>query len=355
MFDFNSILIIEIVPDSIQSFKNKMQNLKQNTLPQKQIIKQGVGQIMRGDEAKKQYAAEINLKYDTVDGFNKNQKKQGLLSNRNRNQNNNSNTNTTTTTSPKSKRQEITILTSAPKSLCYSFFLSLSLSHVNSLILLIIVIILENMGGIQSSSFRQFVTKEEKSRKFVTRKDEDESSPSWSNIDGEEGVAVGKYFNSFFSLFMYPQSIYQYQFIHLLIRSHIIEWCRFAKKNFSVIPDESWGQLPIHLQKVWGDYNCNNYFLYKRIYKRPVTMCSIENYQSDQVKSSFPLIAILVATTSRTVYRPAIPNLSLFQLLLKSLIRSLDCGFRYVVVVGYDRGDVFFDTIPVSYHPRFFC
>lgn len=89
--------------------------------------------------------------------------------------------------------------------------------------------------------------------------------------------------------------------------------------------------------------------MYKRIYKRPIVNCSTENYQqSTQPNSLFPLIAILVATTSRTIYRPSIQNLSLFQLLLKSLIRSLDCGFRYLVVVGYDRGDIFYDTIPVS-------
>lgn len=129
----------------------------------------------------------------------------------------------------------------------------------------------------------------------------------------------------------------------------IVEWCRFAKKNYSVIPDESWGELPLSLQKIWSDYQCNNYFLSKRIHKRPVVTCPEENYKrSIEVNSSFPLIAILAATTSRTIYRPAIQNLSLFQLLLKSLIRSLDCGFRYLVVVGYDRGDIFYDTIPVS-------
>jgi hypothetical protein len=128
-----------------------------------------------------------------------------------------------------------------------------------------------------------------------------------------------------------------------------LEWCRFAKKNFSVIPDESWGTLPSSLQKLWSDYHCNNYFLSKRMNKRPVIVCNASNYDQSQVSDSpLPLIAIIVATTSRNVYRPAITNLSLFQLLLKSLIRSLDCGYRYLVVVGYDRGDIFFDTKPVS-------
>jgi hypothetical protein len=80
--------------------------------------------------------------------------------------------------------------------------------------------------------------------------------------------------------------------------------------------------------------------------KRPLVICNLTNIGPEA--RSLPLIAIMVATTSRTVYRPAITNLSLFQLLLKSLIRSLDCGYRYTVVVGYDRGDIFFDTKPVS-------
>jgi hypothetical protein len=83
--------------------------------------------------------------------------------------------------------------------------------------------------------------------------------------------------------------------------------------------------------------------------KRPVIVCNATNYDKSQVSNSpLPLIAIIVATTSRNIYRPAVTNLSLFQLLFKSLIRSLDCGYRYLVVVGYDRGDIFFDTKPVS-------
>lgn len=82
-----------------------MQNLKQNP-KSKQILRTGVGQVMRGDAAKKLYQAEVNLRYDTVEGFSKNRQKS-----------NSNNTNQNNTTVPKPKKQEITILTSSPKSI----------------------------------------------------------------------------------------------------------------------------------------------------------------------------------------------------------------------------------------------
>lgn len=61
-----------------------------------------------------------------------------------------------------------------------------------------------------------------------------------------------------------------------------------------------------------------------------------------------PLIAIMAATTTRRVVQPHVQKIALFTLLLPSLIRSLDCGFRYTYVMGYDVGDPFYDTAEVS-------
>ena len=36
--------------------------------------------------------------------------------------------------------------------------------------------------------------------------------------------------------------------------------------------------------------------------------------------------------------------MALFTYLLPSLIRTLDCGFRYEYVLGYDLGDPFYDN-----------
>jgi hypothetical protein len=57
-----------------------------------------------------------------------------------------------------------------------------------------------------------------------------------------------------------------------------------------------------------------------------------------------PLIAIMAATTTRRVTNPHVQKIALFTLLLPSLIRSLDCGFRYTYVMGYDVGDPFYDS-----------
>ena len=57
-----------------------------------------------------------------------------------------------------------------------------------------------------------------------------------------------------------------------------------------------------------------------------------------------PLISILAATTTRKIVEPSTKNLSLFTLLLPSLVRNLDCGFRYEYVLGFDQGDAFYDS-----------
>jgi len=69
---------------------------------------------------------------------------------------------------------------------------------------------------------------------------------------------------------------------------------------------------------------------------------------SNQIPS-LPLIAIMAATTTRKVSKPSTKNLSLFMYLLPSMIRTLDCGFRYEYVLGYDKGDPFYDSAEVRY------
>ena len=37
-------------------------------------------------------------------------------------------------------------------------------------------------------------------------------------------------------------------------------------------------------------------------------------------------------------------RLSFFKHLLPSIVNTVDCGFRYEVILDYDRGDAFYDT-----------
>jgi hypothetical protein len=66
------------------------------------------------------------------------------------------------------------------------------------------------------------------------------------------------------------------------------------------------------------------------------------------LRDDLPLIAIMAATTTRKIDKPSTKNLSLFMYLLPSLVRTLDCGYRYEYVMGYDKGDPFYDSKEVS-------
>jgi hypothetical protein len=82
-------------------------------------------------------------------------------------------------------------------------------------------------------------------------------------------------------------------------------------------------------------------------HKLPMPSCNSEN--AKMVGSSLPLIAILSGSTSRSELNPSNSTLSIFTIMLPSLMRSLDCRFRYIVVIGYDEGDKFYDTQKVSF------
>ena len=66
------------------------------------------------------------------------------------------------------------------------------------------------------------------------------------------------------------------------------------------------------------------------------------------MRDELPLIAIMAATTTRKINKPSTKSLSLFMILLPSLVRTLDCGFRYEYLLGYDKGDPFYDSKEVN-------
>ena len=112
-----------------------------------------------------------------------------------------------------------------------------------------------------------------------------------------------------------------------------------------MIPGADWGNMTEADRKTWQRYECNDLFVAKRLFKHSMTSCDENNFiQSTAADSSFPLVAIMSATTTRSVHDPTVKVLSLFQLLFTSLSRSLDCGFRYLFVLGYDKGDKFYDS-----------
>eukprot|EP01041_Mallomonas_annulata_P004655 gene4655-9237_t len=116
------------------------------------------------------------------------------------------------------------------------------------------------------------------------------------------------------------------------------EWCVEQKRRYHVIPMQSWGSLPMNMVDSWRTHNCDRVFTVQRMSSVPLTSCSKSNWNG-----TAPLIAIMAGTTTRKVTKPSTSNLALFSFLLPSLLRTVDCGFRYVYVLGYDKGDPFYD------------
>ena len=110
---------------------------------------------------------------------------------------------------------------------------------------------------------------------------------------------------------------------------------------------KSWGSLPMNEIDTWKKRQCDLVFTGERMGKRPLSVCLPDKDSKDanpNLSDSLPLISVMAATTTRKVHNPSTKNLALFTLLLPSLIRSLDCGFRFEYVLGYDKGDPFYDN-----------
>ena len=121
------------------------------------------------------------------------------------------------------------------------------------------------------------------------------------------------------------------------------KWCFESKQKYGVIPQKSWGTLPSASIDLWKSRRCDMSFTVTRMKKNHVTKCpDVEaNYNNAH---KLPLISVLAASTSRKINKPSTKKMALFTYLLPSLIRTIDCGFRYEYVLGYDAGDMFYDT-----------
>lgn len=111
-----------------------------------------------------------------------------------------------------------------------------------------------------------------------------------------------------------------------------------AKEARGTVMTRNWDRGSKHM---WLRMNCDKVFLLERLQNRSISSCP-----SNHVKNDFasPLIAVMVGSTSRKIDKPHVHKLTLFTYTLPTLIRTIDCGFRYVVVLGYDIGDVFYDS-----------
>ena len=128
------------------------------------------------------------------------------------------------------------------------------------------------------------------------------------------------------------------------------EWCKHVVKRYNIVPLKTWGQLPFDLTETWRAKACDSYFVAQRKNARTETNCS--SFQRSPWMSripvvradSEPLIVILAASTTRKIRHPSTKSLALCQYLLTSIVRTVECGFRYAYVLGFDEGDPFFDN-----------
>lgn len=104
---------------------------------------------------------------------------------------------------------------------------------------------------------------------------------------------------------------------------------------------KSWGDLPPRKITTWKKHQCDAVFTAERMQKKSIVNCT--SIQSLSMASSLPLITIMAASSTRKMPSAQIHTMSLFNFLLPSVVRTLDCGFRYAIVVGYDVGDAFYE------------
>ena len=126
-----------------------------------------------------------------------------------------------------------------------------------------------------------------------------------------------------------------------------VSYCIGNMKKYNVVPGKSWGSLPKEMRSVWREHSCDVVFSLKRRKGYKMTNCPASNLQNGNGTSNnkkLPLIAIMAASTTRNIKRPSPKTMALFTYLLPSIRTSVDCGFRYVFVMGYDEGDPYHDT-----------
>jgi len=123
--------------------------------------------------------------------------------------------------------------------------------------------------------------------------------------------------------------------------------------KFDVRPGNTWGKLTAAGQGKWRSQGCDDLVTKKAAFVDPnkLATCGSGSGGSGSAlaaaspDSSLPLVAVCCGTTTRKVSGPQLSKLALFRYLLPSMAHTLECGLRYVAVVGYDKGDPFYDSL----------
>ena len=124
--------------------------------------------------------------------------------------------------------------------------------------------------------------------------------------------------------------------------------CAFMMQKHSVIPGANWGSLGPNGQRRWTKLRCDGLVGGSRVRAPPPRHVSVPELETCPPSSgNQPLIALCCGTTTRGkqgwITPSRLDDLAVFHHLLPSFHRTVECGFRYVVVLGYDIGDRWWD------------
>jgi hypothetical protein len=122
------------------------------------------------------------------------------------------------------------------------------------------------------------------------------------------------------------------------------DWCRQALWKHDVRPGSSWGSLGERDKIGWRKRDCDNQITTTASFvdTDALPQCGAD---ARATSSTARMVAVCCGTTTRKVKGPQLAKLALFRYLLPSMARTVDCGLDYMAVVGYDKGDPFYDSL----------
>jgi hypothetical protein len=92
----------------------------------------------------------------------------------------------------------------------------------------------------------------------------------------------------------------------------------------------------------WDFNRCIFILAHRLICQRSIINCTRSKAHLNAAVKPLPLIAITAATTTRNASKLHLDNLPAFTIMFPSLSRTLECGYRYLFVLGYDDNDSFY-------------
>jgi hypothetical protein len=132
--------------------------------------------------------------------------------------------------------------------------------------------------------------------------------------------------------------------------------CDELKWVYKVVIGQSWGTLPKHLQMTWKDIGCDSLdpevrkqakVEAKYMLSYPIAMNeAIDNRPAhERLKrdSDDTVVAIGVSCTTRTLKIRVLADLSMFSIMVPSLLKTAETGFEYWLYMAFDVGDHYLD------------